>query len=62
MTFSNILSFLLNMCHGITISPPVDLFAPIALLRPPALVTPGRDVVKMYGTGDVVCKQPSPGP
>ena len=41
--------------HGITISPPVDLSAPVALLRPPALVTLSRDAVHAYGAGDIVC-------
>ena len=54
--------FLQSMCHGITISPPVDLSAPVALLRPLALVTLGRDAVQAYSIGDVVCKQLSPGP
>ena len=38
-------------------SPPVDLPAPRALLRSPALVMLSRDAVKVHGTGDVVCKQ-----
>ena len=50
------------MCHIIAISPPVDLFVPVALLRLPALVTPANDMIKTYGTGDIVYKQPSPGP
>ena len=37
--------------------PPVDLSAPGVSLRPPALVTLSRDVVKVHGTSDVVCKQ-----
>ena len=41
--------------------PPVDLSAPGVSLRPPALVTLSRDVVKACGTGDVVCKQRLPG-
>ena len=41
--------------------PPVDLSAPRVLLRPPALVTLSHDMVKVHGTGDVVCKQRLPG-
>ena len=36
----------LCMCHGVTMSLPVDLSAPIGSLRPPALVTLSRDAVK----------------
>ena len=49
------------MCHGIVISLPVDLSAPVVLLRPPALVMLSRDAIKVHDTGDVVCKQRSPG-
>ena len=38
-----------------------DLFAPRASLRPPALVMLTHDMVKVHGTGDVVCKQRLPG-
>ena len=49
------------ICHVIAISPTVDLFVPIALITPKVLVMLVRDMVTMYGTGDVVCKQLSPG-
>ena len=44
------------MCHGISIFPFSDLSVPGASLRPPALDTLARDMVKVRGTGDVVCK------
>ena len=40
---------------------PVDLSAPIALLRLLALVTLSHDMVHVYGAGDVVCQQLLPG-
>ena len=47
----------------VTVSPEQgDLSAPRASLRPPALVTLARDVVKVRSTGDVICKQRLPGP
>ena len=49
----------------VTVSPSSsfgDLFAPGALLRPPALVMLTRDAVKVCGTGNVVCKQWLPEP
>ena len=39
-----------------------DLSAPGASLRPPALVTLILDVVKLRGTGDVICERQLPGP
>ena len=51
-----------NICHGIAISLPVDLSAPVVLLRPLALVMLSHDAVKAHGTGDIACKQLSPGP
>ena len=50
----------MSLGESVTVSPlppPVDLSAPTVSLRPPALVTLSRDVVKVHGTGDVVCKQ-----
>ena len=50
----------MSLGESVTVSPlplPVDLSAPGVSLRPPALVTLSRDVVKAHGTGDIVCKQ-----
>ena len=52
----------LHVC--VTVSPfslPVDLSAPRASLRPPALVTLSCDAVKAHGTGNVICKWWLPG-
>ena len=54
----------MSLGESVTVSPfplPVDLSAPRVSLRPPALVTLSRDMVKVHGTGDVVCKQQLPG-
>ena len=47
----------MSLGESVTVLPfslPVDLSAPGALLRPPALVTLSHDVVKVHGTGDIV--------
>ena len=38
------------------------LSAPRASLRPPALATLTRDMVKVRGTGDIICKRLLLGP
>ena len=50
----------MSLGESVTVLPlsqPVDLSAPRASLRPPALVTLSHDVVKVHGTGNIVCKQ-----
>ena len=42
------------ICHSVSVFPSGNLSAPGALLRPPALVTLTRDVVKVCSAGNVI--------